>query len=140
VGAIAGGIVFGFGPLPTLSGSTLSIAAATVRILLAAAYILAAAAGVTAIGLFISTLTESGPGAIVATVIAVIASQVLDQIPSLHAIHPFLPTHGWLAYVGLFRFPIAWSGMRTGLTVSAAYAAVFLAGALLTFRRKDVTS
>ena len=52
---------------------------------MAAGYILLAAAGVTAIGLFISTLTDSGPGAIVGTVIVAIASQVLDQIPSLHA-------------------------------------------------------
>jgi ABC-2 type transport system permease protein len=139
-GTIAGGIVFGFGPLPTLSGSTLSPEAAALRILMAVGYILLAAAGVTAIGLFISTLTDSGPGAIVGTVIASIASQVLDNIPSLHAIHPFLPTHDWTGFVGLFRFPIAWQDMRNGLTVSAIYTAVFLGAALLMFSRKDVTS
>ena len=90
--------------------------------------------------MFISTLTDSGPGAIVATVIVAIASQVVENIPSLHAVHPFIPTHGWLGYVGLFRFPVDWSGMRAGLSVSAAYTVVFLALASWNFRRRDITS
>lgn len=139
-GALFGGIVFGFGPLPTLSGSSLSVVQASLRILGAGAYILLAAAGITAIGIFVSTLTDSGPGATVATVILAITSQILDNIPSLHAIHGYLPTHGWLAYTDLFRFPVDWVGMRAGLVVSAAYAAVFLAAALLVFGRKDVTA
>jgi ABC-2 type transport system permease protein len=139
-GLIAGGVFFGLHPLPTLSGSTLSVAAAIGRIGGAALYILLAACGVTAVGVFISTLTDSGPGAIVATVVIAIASQVLDQIPSLHAIHPFLPTHGWLGYADLFRFPVEWATMRSGLIVSAAYAIVFLGVAFAWFGRKDVTA
>lgn len=139
-GAVFGGIAFGFGPLPTLSGSTLSVAAASLRILAAGGYILLAAAGVTAVGVFVSTLTDSSPGAIVATVIVSIASQVLDQIPSLHAIQPYLPTHGWLAYTDLFRDPVRWSAMRGGLVVSAGYAASFLVAALIVFGHKDVTA
>ena len=90
--------------------------------------------------MWISTLTDSGPGAIVATVIVAIASQIADQIPSLHAIQPFLPTHGWLGYTGLFRFPVDLVTMREGLTVSAAYTAVFLALAVWQFRRRDITA
>src|SRR6266508_2354750 len=55
-----------------------------------------------------------------------IASEVADQIPSLRVIHPFLPTHGWLSFTDLFRFPVEWSGMRGGVLVSAVYTAVFL--------------
>ena len=139
-GALFGGIVFGFGPLPTLSGSSLSVAQASLRIFAAGGYILLAAAGITAVGIFVSTLTDSGPGATVATVILAITSQILDNIPSVRAIHPYLPTHGWLAYTDLFRFPVDWGGMHAGLTVSAAYAGVFLVAALLVFGRKDVTS
>lgn len=139
-GALFGGIVFGFGPLPTLSGSSLSVAQASLRIFAAGGYILLAAAGITAVGIFVSTLTDSGPGATVATVILAITSQILDNIPSLRAIHPYLPTHGWLAYTDLFRFPVDWEGMRAGLMVSGAYGAVFLAAALLVFGRRDVTS
>src|SRR2546425_5881347 len=139
-GLLAGGVVFGFGPLPTVSGTTLSVGSTLVRTVVAGGFILLAAAGITSIGMFISTLTDSGPGAIVATVIIAIASQVLDQIPSLHAIHPYLPTHGWLGYTGLFRFPVDWSTMRSGAIVSVAYTVVFLASASWNFRRRDVTS
>ena len=139
-GLLAGGVVFGFGPLPTLSGTTLTFWEGLVRVVGSGAYILMAASGITAVGMFISTLTDSGPGAIVATVIVAIASQVVDNIPSLHAIHPYVPTHGWLGYVGLFRFPVDLSAMRSGLSVSAAYTVVFLALAAWNFRRRDVTS
>jgi ABC-2 type transport system permease protein len=139
-GLVAGGAVFGLHPLPTLSGTTLSIPIAFARTLAAAAFIVLAASGITSLGLFVSTLTDSGPGAIVATVVLAIASQVLEQIPSLHAIHPFLPTHGWLGYSDLFRFPVEWGTMRAGLIVSAAYTIVFLGAALLWFERKDVVA
>lgn len=139
-GAFWGGVVFGFHPLPTLSGTTLSVAEASLRILAAAGYILLGVSGIVAIGVFISTLTDSGPGATVATVILGIASEILDQIPNLRVIHPYLPTHGWLAFTDLFRFPVDWGAMRGGVIVSAAYTAVFLVAALAVFRRKDVVS
>ncbi|HEX9122359.1 MAG TPA: ABC transporter permease subunit [Actinomycetota bacterium] len=140
VGTVFGAVVFGLGPLPTLSGTTLSTGAAFLRILGAAVYMFLAVSGIVAIGTFVSTLTDSGPGATVATVILGIASEILDNIPSLHVIHPYLPTHGWLAFTDLFRFPIAWGGLRGGLVVSLAYTAVFLAAAVLWFGRKDVAS
>lgn len=139
-GAFWGGVVFGFKPLPTLSGTTLSVAQASLRILAAAGYILLGVSGIVAIGVCISTLTDSGPGAIVATVILGISSEIADQIPSLRVIHPYLPTHGWLAFTDLFRFPVDWGGMRGGVLVSAAYTAVFLTMALVAFSRRDVVA
>jgi ABC-2 type transport system permease protein len=138
-GLAAGAVVFGLGPMPTLSGSTLSVVQSLVRVAGSGAYMLAALSGIACVGLFISTKTDSGPGAAVATIVIAIASQILDQIPSLRAIHGFLPTHGWLAFTGLFRFPVDWAPMRGGLAVSAAYTAVFMTLALVGFRRRDVT-
>ncbi len=139
-GAFWGGVIFGFHPMPTLSGSTLSVASAALRILGSAGYIFLGVSGIAAIGLFISTLTDSGPGATVATVILGIASEIADNIPSLHQIHAYLPTHGWLAFTDLFRFPVEWGSMRGGLVVSAVYTVVFLAAALFAFGRKDVVA
>ncbi len=139
-GLLAGGVVFGFGPLPTLSGTTLTTWEALFRVIGSGVYILVAASGIMAVGLFISTLTDSGPGAIVATVIVAIASQVIDQIPNLHALHPYMPTNGWLGFTGLFRFPVDWSDMRAGLTVSVVYTAVFMLLAVWNLRRRDITS
>jgi ABC-2 type transport system permease protein len=139
-GLVAGGVLFGLRSLPTLSGTTLSLGDALLRILAAVGYMLLAVSGVTSIGLFFSTLTDSAPGATVATIIIAIASQIHDNLPSLRTIHPYLPTHGWLAFTDLFRFPVEWSAMRGGLMVSAAYTVIFLGAALLVFRRRDVTS
>jgi len=96
--------------------------------------------GLAAIGVFISTLTDSGPGATVATTILAIGSQIVDNLSATHAVHPFLLTHGWLAYADLFRSPIEWSAIRQGLVIDAVYTAIFLAAAGWWFSRKDVTS
>jgi ABC-2 type transport system permease protein len=140
VGIVAGGIGFGFGPMPTLSGSTLSTIPGLLRIAAAGAYVLLGVSGLAAIGVFISTLTDAGLGAAAATLSIAIASQVLDRLQSLHAIQPFLPTHGWLAYADLFRSPVTWSEMGRGSELYAAYVLVFLTAALFAFGRRDVHS
>ena len=140
VGLIAGGIAFGFGSLPTLSGTTLSAGAAVLRIVLAGGYVVCGMAGLAALGLFISTLTTSGVGAAAAAVALAIASQIVDGLNALHAVHPYLISHGWFAFVDLFRSPVDWHGMIQGLLLDGAYAAIFLGSALVAFNRKDVVS
>ena len=139
-GVVAGGLLFGLGPLPTLSGTELSVAQTVIRVAEAGAFMIASLAGVAAIGIWISTLTDSGPGATVATAIVAVASQIFDRSPALGSIHPYLPTHGWLGFVGLFRYPMDLDGVRHALIGSAAYTAVFLTLAVIEFRRKDVTA
>jgi ABC-2 type transport system permease protein len=139
-GVTFGAVVFGLRAMPTLSGTTLSLPVSLLRILASGAYMVLVMSGIASIGLYISTRTDSGPGAAVATIVIAIASQILGQIQSLHAIWPYLPTNGWLAFTGFFRFPVDWSAMRSGIAVSAAYTAVFLTLALIGFRRRDVTS
>jgi len=133
-------VVLGLRAMPTLSGTTLSLPVSLLRILASGAYMVVVMSGIACIGLYISTRTDSGPGAAVATIVIAIASQILGQIQSLHAIWPYLPTNGWLAFTGFFRFPVDWSAMRSGVAVSAAYTAVFLTLALVGFRWRDVTS
>jgi len=140
VGMIAGGIAFGYGPLPTLSGTTLGPVSGGLRIAFAAAYVVAGVAGLAAIGVFFSTVTDSAPAATVATVAIVIFSQILDALSSLRVIHPYLLSHDWLAFADLFRSPVAWDGIRHGLIVFACYIALFLGIAVAIFRRKDVVS
>ncbi|MFN2590834.1 MAG: ABC transporter permease [Actinomycetota bacterium] len=140
IGMVSGGIAYGFGPLPTLSGTTLSGGAAAARLAAAAGYVLLGVAGVAAIGVFVSTITESAPGATVATVAFVIISQILDAIPSVRALRPYLLTHDWLAFTDLFRSPVAWDAMRHGVVVFVAYTVVFLGASLAIFTRKDVVS
>ncbi|HYY81289.1 MAG TPA: ABC transporter permease [Actinomycetes bacterium] len=139
VGGGIGAAVFGLGPVPSLSGTVLEAGPALARILAAAAYVVCGMAGLAAVGLFVSTLTDSGPGATVATVAFVIVSQILDALGALRAVHPYLLTHDWFAWPDLFRSPPAWDAIRHGLLVDAAYLGLFLAAALAVFARKDVT-
>jgi ABC-2 type transport system permease protein len=140
VGGGAGVAAFGHGPVPTLSGDLLAAGAAAVRIVGAAAYVLASMAGLAAVGLFFSVLTDSGPGATVATVAFIIISQILDALSAFHAVHPYLLSDQWMAWVDLFRSPVAWEAMRRGLEVDAAYVVVFLGAALAVFSRRDLGS
>lgn len=140
VGLIAGGIGFGFGPMPTLSGPTLGLGEGLVRIVVAGGYVLLGVSGLAAIGVFLSTLTDAGLGAAAATLALGIASQVLDALSSLRAIHAYLPTHGWLAYADLFRSPVEWSAMVRGAGLYLTYVLVFMTAALFAFGRRDVHS
>jgi ABC-2 type transport system permease protein len=140
VGMAAGGAAFGFGPLPTLSGSTLGVWSSVLRIAGGALYVLAGVAGLAAIGTFLSTITDSAPGATVAALAVVIFSQILDALSQVRAIHPYLLTHDWLAFVDLFRSPVAWDRMGHGIAVFAAYTALFLGAAIAVMTRRDVTS
>ena len=85
VGLIAGGLAFGYGRLPTLSGTTLGPGTAAIRIAASGAYAVCGMAGLAAIGLFLSALTDSGLGAAVATMALAITSQIVDGLSSLHA-------------------------------------------------------
>jgi ABC-2 type transport system permease protein len=140
VALIAGGIAFGYGRLPTLSGGTLGPSDAAVRIVASGGYALCAMAGLAAIGVFLSTLTDSGIGAAVATMAIAIASQIVDGLPQLHVVHPYLFSHGWFAFVDLFRSPVEWHGVLRGLLVDGVYVALFVGGAVWVFARKDVVA
>jgi ABC-2 type transport system permease protein len=140
VGRVPGGIAFGYGPLATLSGGEISTMAALARIAAAVVYVAAGVAGLAAIGVFLSTMTESGIGAAAATASLAIVSQILDGLSSLHAIHPYLFTHDWLAFSDLFRSPVAWDAIRHGLALQLCYTAIFLLAAVAVFTRKDVVS
>jgi ABC-2 type transport system permease protein len=140
VALVGGGLAFGFGPMATLSGSSLSTPDVLLRTVLTVAYVLAGVAGIAAIGMFVSVLVDSPPGAAVAPVAVAIVSQILDHLDSLRAIHPYLISHHWLDFVDLFRSPIPWSGMMRGLLSFAVYTALFLGAAAALFVRRDVTS
>ena len=91
-----------------------------------------------AIGLFVSSLTEQPIAATTATLIVALASQIVDQIPQLSAIGPYLPTHHWLAFGDLLRDPIGYDGVRPGVASALMYLAVFGTAAWARFAGRDV--
>ena len=140
IALVAGAIAFGYGPLPTLSGTTLTVGQGLVRILAVGAYVLCGMTGLAAVGVFISTLTSSGVGAAGATMAIAIGSQIVDSLPAVQSIHPYLISHDWLAFADLFRSPVEWGAMAHGLLLDAAYLVLFLGAAIAVFSRKDVVS
>jgi ABC-2 type transport system permease protein len=139
-GIVMGLALFGGGDLTLLSGSQIGFTEGLLRVLLVSLYIGLCLASLGAVGLFVSTLTEQPIGAMVAVLIFSTASFILDSIPQVAWLHPFLLTHHWLAFGDLFRDPIAWAGIRGGLYVAAAYTCVFWLAAWARFAAKDVTS
>ncbi len=139
-GIVMGLALFGGGPMTLLSGTQVPFADGLVRVLAASVYLGLCFASLGAVGLFVSTLTEQPVGAMIAVVIFSSASFILDTIPQVAWVHPFLITHHWLAFGDLFRDPVAWQGITEGLYVVAAYVVVFCLAAWARFTAKDITS
>ena len=140
VGVLVGGALLGLGPTTLLSGSTISLASALGRLAIVGVYLAAGLAGLAAVGLFVSTLTEQPIAAMVTTTIVATAMWIADAIPQISWVHPWLLVHRWPAFADAFRDPVYWDGMRIGLAVDLAYAAIFLALAWARFGNRDVTS
>ena len=138
VGLAVGGLAFGLGPLTTLSGTTLSFAEGLGRLLLGSGYALAGAAALGVLGVWLSSLTSSGPAATAATVGVAIVLQIVGALDPLSAVHPYLLTTYWPRLLELFRAPIALRPMAEGLAVFALYVAVFLGLTLKRMERMDV--
>jgi len=123
----------------SLSGSTLSEDELGWRMALALGYVVVSMLGVAAVALFLSTLTTSSIGAALGTVGVLIASTVLLGLDAATALHPYLPTRYWLAFVDLFRDPILWRDVQRGLLVQLSYLLVFTLAAWASFSTKDIT-
>jgi ABC-2 type transport system permease protein len=139
VGVLVGLPLFGGGDLLTLSGTTIPFWHAVVRLVLICGYLTAFLISLGAIGLFISTLTEQPIGATIALLLLTITSEILDQIPQLHSIHRYLPTHYWLNFDGLLRDPADYGALVPGLFCALAYTVIFTTAAWARFTTKDIS-
>ena len=89
-----------------------------------------------AVGLFISTLTEQPIAATIATLFFSAASLILDAIPQVAWLHPYLLTHHWMAFGDLLRDPIAWAGVHQGPVRRGRLRRRLLPGRVGTLRRQ----
>lgn len=140
VGLLAGAAFFGLEDVVLLSGDTVPLTDGIVRVAGIVAYIGLSMTGLVAVGLFLSTLTEVPVAAMAATVVVAIVSGVLDSLPALSAIHPWLLTHHWLDFAELLRVEPDWGVVAGGLALQAAWVAVFAALAWSRFTTADVSS
>jgi len=139
-GAAIGAALFPVGPVTLLSGDTISVGESILRSLLVAGYVTVSLLGLSAIGLFISTLTVVPVGAMAATIVLSVVAQVLGALPQLEWLHPWLFSHYWLDFADLLRQPIAWTSFGDNALLQAGYAVVFGALAYGRFVTKDILS
>ncbi|WP_354250137.1 ABC transporter permease [Arthrobacter sp. UYCu721] len=139
-GAAIGASLFPVGPVTLLSGDVVQPPEAALRLVLIAAYLAVSLAGLSAIGLFLSTLTVVPVGAMAATVVLSVVSQVLDQLPQLEWLHPWLFTHYWFGFADVLRQPVLWDSFASNAVLQAGYVAAFGALAYGRFVTKDVLS
>ncbi|MFF2125298.1 ABC transporter permease [Streptomyces olivochromogenes] len=135
-----GALLFPLGELTTISGTRISFTEGLGRAFLIALIVAASLIGVAALGLFVSTLTNSGIAAMATTVGLLITIQILDQIPQLHALQPYFFSHYWLSFADLMRDPVYWDDLVRNLGLQGLYAAVFGSAAWARFTAKDITA
>ncbi|TFD57799.1 ABC transporter permease [Cryobacterium suzukii] len=139
-GALIGAALFPVGPVTLLSGDTISVSESLLRSLFVAAYVTVSLLGLSMIGLFISTLTDVPVGAMAATIVVSVAAQILDIIPQLAWLHPWLFSHYWLGFADLLRQPLDLASFGQNAIVQLCYLAVFGALAYSRFVTKDILS
>ncbi|SDO34366.1 ABC-2 type transport system permease protein [Actinacidiphila guanduensis] len=139
-GLIVGFALFPVGEVTTLSGTTIPLSAGMLRALLIALLVAGSLVGIAALGLFVSTVTDSGIAAMATTVGLLITVQIVDTIPQLHVVQPYLFPHYWLSFADILRDPVQWTGIAKNLGLQALYAAVFGSAAWARFTTRDVTA
>ena len=140
VGTLIGWALFPIGPVTLLSGTTVSVGEGLLRFLAIAAYVTVSLLGMSAIGLFFSTLTTVPVGAMAATAILAVVAQIMGALPQLEWLHPWLFTNYWLGFGDLLREPVVWDSFADNALLQAGYIVVFGALAVGRFLTKDVLS
>jgi len=139
-GSLIGALLFPVGPVTLLSGDTVGPWESLGRALLVAAYVSVSLLGLSAVGLFLSTLTVVPVGAMAATAVLAIVVQVLGSLDQLAWLHPWLLSEHWLGFVDLLRRPVVWDSFVDNALLQAGYVAVFGALAYGRFTTRDVLS
>lgn len=139
-GLVAGLLLFGGGDVTLLSGTRTGLGPALLRLLGVCLYLGVCLSALGAIGLFLSTLTEQPMGATIALAMLTVASAVLQQIPQVDWLHPYLPTRHWQDFGELLRDPLTAGALTPGLLSAGAYILIFLTAAWARFAGRDVTS
>ncbi|GES32915.1 ABC transporter permease [Streptomyces angustmyceticus] len=137
---VTGALLFPVGEVTLLSGTSVPFAEGLLRALAVAVAVALSLVGVAAVGLFVSALTTSGIAAMATTVGLLITVQILDALPQLHALQPYLFPHYWLSFADLLRDPVYWDQLQKNAGLQALYALVFGSAAWARFTTRDVTA
>jgi ABC-2 type transport system permease protein len=138
VGLFVGGLVWGFDPLISLSGTPISVSRGMTLIGASALAYFMPTIAIASIALLLSTLSHNSAAAVVGTLMISLIMQLLGVISALDFLQPYLLSEQFNAWQGLLREPIDWAPVVRAAWVSAAYALPALAIAFTAFLRRDV--
>jgi ABC-2 type transport system permease protein len=138
VGVVAASIEWGFNPLTSLSGTTLSAGHALGLLAGSLAVYAWPLAGIAAFGLMLSTITRNSAAAVVGTLMWALFMQLLGVLPGTESIRPYLLGTQFQAWQGFLRTPADWTPVIRAAWVCALYTALPIAAGYLVFVRRDV--
>src|SRR5207248_9528308 len=117
VAVIAASIEWGFNPLTSLSGTTVS-AGHGLGLLAASLAIYAwPMAAIASFGLLLSTVTRNSAAAVVGTLMWALFMQLLGVLPGTEPIRPYLLGEQFQAWHGFLRTPADWTPVIRALWV-----------------------
>jgi ABC-2 type transport system permease protein len=139
IATVAGGLAFGFEPLTTLSGTTITVGRGLFLIAAGTLSYAMPLLAMAAIALLLSTVTRNSAAAVVGTLMVSILLQILGSISALDFLEPYLLSEQFNAWQGFLRDPIDWDPVIRAAWVSALYGVPAVVWAFLVFLRRDVT-
>lgn len=137
VGIVAGLTILGGDGLLTMSGTTLPFGESLGRVVLLAALVTVQVWAVAAIALAISAATEHPLVVMASALGGIIVFTILNNIPALDWLHPFLLTDGWDGLADVIRDPIPTDGITEGLLRAVCYIVIGYSLALARMSTKD---
>jgi ABC-2 type transport system permease protein len=139
VGLVIGGLVYGFNPLVSLSGTHISVGRGLALTAAGGLAYFVPMVAVASIALMLSTLSRNSAAAVVGTLMISLIMQLLGAINALSFLHPYLLSEQFNAWQGFLREPIDWAPIGHAAWVAAAYAIPALTVSFIAFLRRDVT-
>jgi ABC-2 type transport system permease protein len=138
VGLVLGGLIWGFNPLPSLSGTRIGAGKGMLLIAGAGLAYFVPMVAIATIAFLLSTVTHNSAGAVVGTLILSFMMQLLAIISGLGFMRPYLLSEQFDSWQGLLREPTDWAPIVHAAWVSACYAVPATLWAFLAFVRRDV--
>lgn len=137
---LTGLALFPSGQVTLLSGDSIGMGAALVKAVWITLLVAVSLLGLAAIGLFVSTLTDTPIAAMAVATGLTIMAGIMQAIPQLSAIQPWLYTYQWSSYADLLRDPVYLNNIEHNLLIQLGYVVVFASAAWARLTTRDVTS
>jgi ABC-2 type transport system permease protein len=138
IGLVLGGLIWGFDPLTSLSGTRIGTGRGILLIAAAMLAYFVPMMAIATIAFLLSTVTHNSAAAVVGTLILSFMMQLLAIISGLDFLRPYLLSEQFDSWQGLLREPTDWAPIVHSAWVSAAYAVPAALWAFLAFVRRDV--